>query len=368
MAEKVERIILIAEDDPEALVSWKQDIKEYNRDANNPVQFTPEYASTKVAATRVLERLRIDCAVIDLRLPVDDKAVGQSSQATGNDILQKVLLETAVPAVVYSGYTEEASELVKSSQIRIIEKKIGGGIESLQWLAQHEGLMAAMAAMRRRVERESARLFSQSIWPRWEKAWNTMTDVDALAGVITRQVVAHVAEELSLPPNFHHPEEFYFVPPLSAERLGTGDMVRVEGAVYVVVTPRCNMARDNYPKHLTFALCKPMGVPWTGLRERFAGNEKKQEKALEELRSYATQGHSTSTHFLPPCGDEGPWLVDFREVMSVPSEPVAEMMKSRFASIASQFVPNLVQRYAAYLGRIGQPDLDCDVLRAIACK
>ena len=73
--------------------------------------------------------------------------------------------------------------------------------------------MSAMDVMRKRIERESAKLFSQSIWPRWEIAWKLMSDSAPLGGVITRQVVAHVAEQLSLPPNYHHPEEFYFVPP-----------------------------------------------------------------------------------------------------------------------------------------------------------
>jgi hypothetical protein len=60
--------------------------------------------------------------------------------------------------------------------------------------------------------------------------------------------------------------------------------------------------------------------------------------------------------------------VQFKEIMTVPSERVPELLKTRFASVASQFVPNLVQRYSAYLGRIGQPDLDVEILKAHVCK
>jgi hypothetical protein len=186
--------------------------------------------------------------------------------------------------------------------------------------------------------------------------------------VITRQTASHVAERLGLPPNYHHPEEFYFVPPLATERLDTGDLVKVGDKIYVVVTPRCNLARDPYPDQLMLACCKPMDGDWARLRNGFQGSNRDKESAARSLRDFATQGHSTSTHFLPPCGEKGPWLADFREIMTVPSEQVPQLLKSRFASVASQFVPNLVQRYSAYLGRIGQPDLDVEILKVHVCK
>ena len=363
-----ERLILIAEDDEDQIASWKRDITEFNREVGRLFDYVPEFAKSRRAALRALDRMRINCAAIDLRLPEENGAAAHA-EPVGNDVLQRVLLEIGVPAVVYSGYPQEASEFVQKSQIKIFAKKGGGAMEALRWLAGHESLMAAMETTRKQIAQESARLFSQSIWPRWEKSWKDIGDGEALASVITRQTVSHVAEQLGMPPNYHHPEEFYIVPPLAADQLGTGDLVKVENSVYVVVTPRCNMARDQYPTHVMLALCKTMDAVWTGMRNRFKGDEKKQESALKELRNYATQGHSTSTHFLPPCGElGGPWVADFREIMTVPSGQVPDLLKTRFASIASQFIPNLVQRYSAYLGRIGQPDLDCDILKAHVCK
>jgi hypothetical protein len=363
-----ERLILIAEDDGEQIASWERDITEFNREAGRPFDYVSEFAKSRRAALRALDRMRINCAAIDLRLPEEDNAAAHG-EPVGNDVLQRVLVEIGVPAVVYSAYPLEASELVQKSQIRIIAKKGGGAMEALRWLAGHESLMAAMEFTRKQIAQESARLFSQSIWPRWEKSWKDIGDGAALASVITRQTVSHVAEQLGMPPNYHHPEEFYIVPPLAADHLGTGDLVKVENTVYVVVTPRCNMAREQYPTHIMLALCKTMERDWADMRDGFAGNRERRDKAADTLRGFATQGHSTSTHFLPPCGElGGPWLADFREIMTVPSGQVAEMLKTRFASIASQFVPNLVQRYSAYMGRIGQPDLDCAILKAKVCK
>ena len=41
---------------------------------------------------------------------------------------------------------------------------------------------------------------------------------------------------------------------------------------------------------------------------------------------------------------------------------VDKLIAGRLCSIAPQFTPNLLQRLAAYLGRIGQPDLDIEIL------
>ena len=66
-----ERLVLIAEDDEETIASWMRDVTErFNkRDAKQPFQFVAEYARNRREAVRALDRLRVNCAVIDLRLP-----------------------------------------------------------------------------------------------------------------------------------------------------------------------------------------------------------------------------------------------------------------------------------------------------------
>jgi CheY-like chemotaxis protein len=365
-----ERVILIAEDDPQAILSWEQDIREFNRSANQQIQYIAEYAKSKRSAIRFLDRTRVNCVAIDLRLPEDDGNPGSNAtEPIGNEVLEQILLEVGVPAVVYSGYPQEASDQVRSSRIRVIGKKGGGAMEALCWLAEHESLMSAMEITRKRVAQQSAIIFNQSIWPRWADAWKFMESREVLASVITRQIVSHAAEQLCLPPNLCHPEEFYVVPPLATDRLGTGDLVKVNDRICIVVTPRCNMARDSYPSQLMLAVCKPMEGIWTGMRNRFNNEDvNKKKDAAEELHLYASQGHAIATHFLPPCGENGPWLVNFKEIVTISSTQVTELLATRFASISPQFLPNLIQRYSAYLGRIGQPDLDCEALRTGMCK
>jgi ActR/RegA family two-component response regulator len=352
--------ILIVEDDEHALESWRRDIHDFNRASGKPFKYQPLYAKTLGEALKVLSRTRIDCAVVDLRLPrePDDK----TEEATGNEVLAQLLVEVGVPAVVYSGHPAEASEVVRQSNIKVLQKQGNGGAEILEGFAQQAGLIEAMEKVRRTIAKETARLFNGSIWSRWQATWHS-SDQDVTAGVIARQTASHIADSMSLPPGFYHPDEFFIVPPLHAARLDTGDLFSIGEETYVVMTPRCNMA-NAMPQNLLLCLLRPVNH-WAEIRDLLRGSQKNKDSAAKKMKTLATQAHATSSHFLPPCGGLGPWLVDFQEVRTIPSADATALLSTRIASIAPHFVPNLVQRYASYHGRIGQPDIDTKILEGI---
>jgi hypothetical protein len=224
-----------------------------------------------------------------------------------------------------------------------------------------------MAATKQSIAKESAKLFNRYIWPRWEDGFRGNSDQKLVAEIITRQIVSHLDEELGSPATYYHPEEFYFIPPMNPDKLGTGDMIQLDSETLVVVTPRCNITRPDNLRFVMLASCKSMDQTWTELRNKLA-DTKRESSALRELRDYAVQNHATGTHFLPPFGDKGPWLVDFKDIQTVPAAKIPDLLSGRFAAICPAFVPNLVQRLAAYMGRIGQPDLDVNALRAFVTE
>ena len=359
------RLLLIAEDDEDAIGSWKRDIREFNRNGYG-LNFEAIFAKTKLDALKDLERINFDCAVIDLRLPVSVDEMELDKNATGNEVVAMLLERAGIPAVVYSGHVAEAEDFSHLSCIKVIAKTGDGQMTVLKHLASFETLMEAMHVTQKRIAAEAARLFHRAIWPRWDEAWVHLEDANRLGEIVTRQIVSQIAESLGQPSDKHHPEEVYLLPPI-ADGLGTGDMICMDGKEYVIVTPRCNMARNQCPAHLTLALCAPMEGEWKELRAFLRGSTKQQASAERRIHAFSTQNHAIASHFLPPSGSDGPWLIEFESVVTVPREKVPEMLGGRRRSIAAQFVPNLVQRYAAYLGRIGQPDLDETILLSI-CK
>ena len=277
-----------------------------------------------------------------------------------------MLEEVGIPTVVYSGYEGEASEAIRASNIRIHTKRGGEGQKILASFLAQSGLMAAMEATRSKISKATALLFNQSIWQRWETRWAREQDKEMITDVIARQTASHIADSLAQGSSNHHPDEFYVVPALYANRIDTGDLFNLDGQIHVVLTPRCNMA-NKPPSHLMLAVCSSM-PEWAQWKDQFLnGNAKQKEKTGKDLRSHATQGHGIATHFLPPLDEKGPWLVEFQEVRTIQSEDIPALFPKRFASIAPHFIPNLVQRYSSYLGRIGQPDINTDIL-TLLCK
>lgn len=221
--------------------------------------------------------------------------------------------------------------------------------------------------MRCKVAQETSLLFNRLIWPRWEERWATRGDRELIKGIIIRQTVAHVAEALSLAPA-HHPDEFYVVPALYTDRVEKGDILTHDEETLIVLTPRCNLANNKLPKKIVFAVCTPCEA-WDRWQGDLGASSKAKGKAEDDIRKHATQGHAIATHFMPPLETHGPWLVDFRELRVIDSSKVTELLPQRIATVAPQFIANLVQRHAAYIGRIGQPDIDAtfliDLCRAI---
>ncbi|MEF3082721.1 hypothetical protein V3391_10955 [Luteimonas sp. SMYT11W] len=349
---------MIVEDEALAIESWDRDIQDFNRRANKAFAFTQSYARSKQEALEKLARQRFDCAVVDLRLPNSPEEHG-TGVPVGNDVLHGVLSNLGIPAWVYSGYESEVSDEVKASNIKVARKEGGASTAILEDFEKQAGLMDAMDQMRCKVAQETSLLFNRSIWPRWEERWATREDRELIKGIITRQTVAHVADALSQAPA-HHPDEFYVVPALYADRLETGDILTHEEETLIVLTPRCNLA-NKLPTKIVFAVCAPCEA-WAQWQGDLGGSSKAKERAEDDIGKHATQGHAIATHFMPPLETRGPWLVDFRELRVIDSSKVAELLKQRIATVAPQFIANLVQRHSAYIGRIGQPDLNARLL------
>ena len=349
--------LLLVEDDNEEIERFQRAITDENQSTEPLLNFNVIVARTKDQALNILEEHYVDCAVVDLRIPASEDE--ESDLTQGNVFLRKSLAERAIPLIVHSGHTVEIADDLVQYNIKSFEKMGGEYPEIFAWFNDHTPLIRAMQSFRKSLMEETALIFQKSILPHWKDTKKYEEGDGHLQKIIFRQIVAHLAEQLSLPladaPQ-HHLHEVYFRPPLREDRLHTGDIVRYNGTVHVVVTPQCNIA-NHYPVQFLLAKCRTMEVELDGLAGQWEGNKRERLKAKKTVADMANQNVSISEHFLPPCGDEGPWLVEFKSVCSVPRDDKDQLLDSRIASITPQFIPNLVQRFAAYLGRHGQPNL-----------
>lgn len=356
---KSHRTILIVEDEKTLREAWERNIAEFNSNKDSKVHFTPLIASNLSEAYELLSSRFIDCAILDYKLPTK---VGEDPNTEhGKSLISAILNEYPIPLALYSALAAEASqtEIIRKSPIKIYEKEGENSLRALEWLAEHNPLMAALAENNNQIRRAIAHIFCGAIWPRWSETKTIPLTAEEQRIIIARQVVSHIGEHLSLDESArHHAEEFYFKPPMR-EKLHTGDMLLLKDTVYVIVNPQCDMV--NKVESYLLAECTKVH-DWEAIKSGLK-DAKKSESAERALRNYANQGHGPASHFLPPCALQGPWLAQFRKVISYPLSEKEALLSARFASIAPAFIPNLTQRFSNYLSRIGQPDLDIEVLK-----
>jgi CheY-like chemotaxis protein len=339
--------VLLVEDQDGNIDAWMDKAKSHNSDAEAR-GFSVETTTAKSVneAQTILQTRKPDGMVVDLRLQTE----GHAEPNDHGNALVKYALETHPVAIaIYSGQGQEA-EVGDCPQVEVFDR--GGGLDPVfDWLSRQRGMLLQLRSTRNSVERETARVFFRSIWPRWTH-WTKDAAAD-VGPMLARHVVAHIHDALlDADGGAAHSEETYFMPPIK-DRLDTGDLVKDDDGLWIVVTPRCDLANTGKVETVLVARCVDIAQRWDG-------------KSTKEKTKLAQHDGAAKYHFLPPMLDNdgnqlGPWFVQFHDLRAIPIADVpAGLTAKRWASLAPQFVPSLVERFGAYFSRIGTPSLSTE--------
>jgi hypothetical protein len=176
------------------------------------------------------------------------------------------------------------------------------------------------------------------------------------------EVVTHIAELLGIDDGENalwHPYECYIRPALLDDRTHTGDIFQLDERLWVVLTPQCDMANDNVSEILLAAinLGRPDWDAMVGDLGKGGLSNKRVEARDKYFRRLINQNIEVSQHFLPPLQAGPPLMVQFTELAMRPLAELNASLGAREASVAPAFLPNLIQRFGAYMSRTGQPDI-----------
>lgn len=353
VVEDEDRMITLLKD---ALGDWNEANKENNR------HFEALYVKSPEGAANALSSRKIDCALVDLRLPPDDKTKDTASD-NGNKLAAALLRENGIPVAIISGHPGEAEpSLVGDTTVRAFDKAGDGYEQAVDWLSDQWELMDALRAVRQKLEQSTADVFVRRIWPNWSQLAAAIgPDNEKLAIVIARQYASHTAELLGQDASGDwHPFENFIFPSYIADRAHTGDIFLIGEINWIVLTPQCDMATGKVPNVL-LAECsvgvKDWGENVGALRAATSNNKRKEPTKF--LREFVNQNLPASLHFLPPIpGTDEPLLVQFGRIRTMPLEELNGQLASRIASVSPPFLNNLIQRFGAFISRTGQPNID----------
>lgn len=345
--------VLIVEDEDSKLEEWRDAIESHNADVERQ-GFSIQYQSSKTAnqAKELLELHRFDAAVVDLRLQKEPGVAENNSD--GNLVVRYLIALQPMGVAVYTGQSADAEvSSYESSQVKVMDK--GDGFDQIfDWLRINLDVFIKLRGVKATYNRETAKIFYKSIWPRWQN-WSE-SDVD-LTEVVARHMIAHVHDALLIAGgDITHPEEAYFIPSMK-NRLDTGDMVAYSDRIWIVVSPRCDLANQGKVKTILIAACEDISNQWNALESA------KSNSSQSKLNRLVQHDGSVKQHFLLPMRDlsstkKGPWLVQFDDICALPAAVALEqLLPQRIASLSPMFVPSLVERFGGYFSRIGTPGL-----------
>lgn len=363
------KTILYVEDRKENILSLQDEVDEWNeRHIGVNREFRIVSASSHDAALRELSEVRVDCVLLDLRVPMSEGT--QDNADVGNGLAVEVLKSRGMPLAVISGYIGELENDTKhGGLVGVFDKgdvtEEGGYRGAVTWLGSQWEMMQVLTLSRMQIDRSTAEIFVKRLWPQWEALLKVSgSDQERLATVVSRQFMSHAADLFGLEVSENetwHPFENYVVPPLLDSRAHTGDIFDLDGERWIVLTPQCDMATG---KVQTILLAK-CSVGIDGFRESVDAlnasetSNKARLKAERMLRDNVNQNVSPSLHFLPPIpGEEEALMVEFGTLKVLEKVYLEANLASRVASVSTPFLSNLVQRFGASASRAGQPNID----------
>lgn len=356
--------VLFVEDD-DSQVQLFQDAIDHWNDTNAEQQVTIIRAADVTEAWQMLTLRHVDAALFDLRLP--SIKGGKGAAKGGNELAQATLKEVGVPIGIISGNPADLDPDLRSLPLIQVFNKgdddVYGPVTA--WLGDKWTMMTVLRSTRRQIQASGADIFLKRLWPRWQTySGLTGADEDELTRIVTRQYVGHVAEMLGLDGYGNaswHPYEAYIHPALLEDRAHTGDIFRIDDSLVVVLTPACDMATQKVDVVLLAGIDENAQPDWNARVAELSDHDlsiNKKDKRDRFFTRLVNQNVDVSEHFLPPLENGPPLMVRFKNVQTKPLEWLNENLKLRQASIAPAFLPNLVQRFGAWISRTGQPNIE----------
>ncbi|RJE78514.1 hypothetical protein [Paracoccus sp. JM45] len=360
------KTILVVEDEGRMITLMQEALEEWNNaNEGNGRCFKAVPANTIADALEAIYDYRIDCAIVDLRLPTGD--VGkQNSPEIGNTLVSKLIITKGMPVAIVSGHPAEVDPKFADMPVSTFDKADDGYEQALNWLGGQWSLMETLRGVREVLEQSAGDVFARRIWPNWSRMEDAIGhDNKKLATAIARQYASHTAELLGLEAaGDWHPYENFVMPSYIADRAHTGDIFFIDDTNWIVLTPQCDMATGKV-LNVLLAECALGADKWTAnveaLRAATSNNQRKEPTKF--LRNFVNQNLPASVHFLPPIpGSEEPILVQFGKIRTIPLDELNGQLTARVASVSPPFLSNLVQRFGAFISRTGQPNIGVEHL------
>lgn len=351
--------LLFVEDDKAQMSMFQDAVSDWNTEHPELI-FDLVVATTYDDGVTMLDQLRLDAALLDLRLK------GGDDKLAGGRLADLCIQQYGIPAAIISGHPADFDQkALGHDMLAVFDKGDADPYEkAIKWFVTLAPMIDVLGGTRKSIQAWGASVFYGRVWPRW-KSYEALAGLDGkqLVAIVSRQYASHVADMLGLDSEDSvkwHPFENYIQPAFHEARPHTGDLFRFDDGLWVILTPQCDMATQKVETVL-MAYCETQThtEEWKQHAEALRATESKSKRdnAEKYFKKLVNQSEP-SQHFLPPLEDGKPIIVQFKKFKTIGLAELKENLPKRIASVASPFLGNLTQRFGSYVSRTGQPNLD----------
>lgn len=357
--------ILLLEDDENQRNAYAQSLSDDGLESS----YNLLHADNVQSAKEIIDENQINAAILDLKVP--ESSDSEAVVTNGASFLKELISEKQFPVIVISAnITSLSDDDSLPKHLMKMNRKTGVHSRAFEHFEEIKDLLE-IAPLLPETLKDISSEFQEAFWKMWGH-WNEINarfstqNSERTKAFLKRYVCSHLFEKWmanDLFSEMHH-TEFYTYPPLK-DRIHTGDILELDGVHWIVMTAPCNLSNGDYPENLTLLKCQPIEFhAYADITRPFIENlpENKKDKQRNVVKRFFTEPPA-SKHYLPPWSKNGkPCNVLFKEIKTVSfSESRRNELKSnRVATLSYHFLPYLLQRYGAYVSRIGQSEISTE--------
>ncbi|MCL9805026.1 response regulator [Flavobacterium amniphilum] len=354
--------LLIVEDDPELITSYKRDIASFNLDSE--VKINHEQVSDKEAALNILKDKKkyFDAAIVDLKLDSNEKS---DDDYSGNDVIREIKSNLRFPVFVVTGTPQHISEDLKNENSFFKIKTRGEEDNHLEQLVDiYKTGITKIINSKGHIEDFLNNIF-------WNHLSNSMENwikddsrsPEEKQKSLLRYTLMHMQEYIDEDIEKYHPSEFYITEPIK-KNIFTGDIVTYDGNRYIVLTPSCDIViREDGSRNTTMILLvqiRSLNDVVKNFDSLNSGTSEKNDNRVR-LNSFI-ENKKQNYHFIPKTNIVEAGLVDFQNKLTLPESNINKLIEERqiirIATVSTPFLKDIISRYSNYYSRQGSPDFD----------
>lgn len=361
--------ILIVEDTDSDIQSYKDSIRTVNSELGKDLQIEGIFKQTKDAGIAALRdtQLELSGAFIDLKL-----TQGEPNLNEGNDVVAEIYEKLRFPVRVLTNTPSEITPGLKRSLFFRVEEKT-----SIQYIDEIKELIeiqkTGIIKILGRVGRIESML-NEIFWKHISLSLTEWIGISDSEKYLLRYTLTHIQEYLEMSEDGLEYDRFYpienYIIPSIKKYYCTGDIVSLKNEKnkkFIILTPACDLAPHGGTPKAKDVLLAEIHSFNEGLFSEKANWAKRNPASEDEKATIASaksdiekiilNNFSPKYYYLPKASVASGGMINFQKLSSIRLSELNDKYE-KDATVASQFLKDIISKFSFYYSRQGSPDFD----------